>query len=230
MAHTPVDVLAVCSRSARRSSLLARSSFVIFLLYILCCWASLAEVPSAPPGELTPGGSPGEAMIEFRGNRLSVRAHQAPWPVVLQAIERRTGIRLHVGRPLAGTATQDFEALPLEQGLRRLFRDMNVVFFYAAGTHAGTPTAQLTRVWLWPREGGTGEESQLPSSTAERAPMGHDEERPSGDMIAEARARTESEPQDGEPTTEEGLDERLVALRALAQQGDIGPLVANGRK
>jgi hypothetical protein len=74
--------------------------------------------------------------------------------------------------PLAGTLTQAFEALPLEQGLRRLFRDVNTVFFYASGPHTGVPAAPLTQVWLVPRgEGAVARPVSSPVGSPVTAPQ-----------------------------------------------------------
>jgi hypothetical protein len=40
-------------------------------------------------------------------------------------------LRMVVSGPVIGALTQTFEAFPLEQGLRRLFRHVNTVFFYS---------------------------------------------------------------------------------------------------
>jgi hypothetical protein len=70
-------------------------------------------------------------VVEFRGGLLSVRVRNSLWEAVLKEIERQTGISMRlVGLP-AGTLTHEFEAVPLEKGLRRLFCDANLVFFYA---------------------------------------------------------------------------------------------------
>jgi hypothetical protein len=70
---------------------------------------------------------------------------------------------------LTGTLTQEFDALPLEQGLRRLFRQVNTAFLYAPGLHAGATTAQLTQVWLVPRDGGVATRPPAPLTRAAAA-------------------------------------------------------------
>jgi hypothetical protein len=129
---------------------------------LLCLLVSLAGTPGARSGDALPLHPPlpmvqaaePRAEIVFRDGRLSVSTHAAPWEEVLQELERYTGIQIRVKGPLAGTLTQAFEALPLEPALRRLFREVNTVFFYASGPHAQTVAAPLTEVWLVPKDGG----------------------------------------------------------------------------
>ncbi|HEX9867435.1 MAG TPA: HEAT repeat domain-containing protein [Candidatus Tectomicrobia bacterium] len=115
-----------------------------------------------PAGE----GAVPHALIELRGDLLSVKVRHAPWEVVLQEFTRQTGIRVAVAGPLTGTLTQEFAALPLEQGLRRLFRDVNTLLFYASMAREGTMAATLTRVWLLPKEGSATEERLIRRSRA----------------------------------------------------------------
>lgn len=160
---------------------------VLRLALTLCCWGILMSIAPCPAASSNPQASAPEAraaapppVIEWRSDHLSVRLRNAPWAVVLQEVESRTGMKIQVKGPLAGTLTQEFEALPLEQGLRRLFRDANTAFFYATGTYAGTAAGQLTQVWLWPREGRPVEERQIHPSTGDTLPSRPDRALPSG--------------------------------------------------
>ena len=108
---------------------------------LLCVFASLAGVTPARPGDAPPAPLPGlearavapRLVIDWRDGQLSVSAREAPWEDVLPVLERHTGVQIRVRGRLAGTFTQAFQALPLEQGLRRLFREMNTAFFYVPG-------------------------------------------------------------------------------------------------
>lgn len=141
----------------------------VMISLTLFCLGNLAESAPAPPrdypkaseqGQEARGAAP-RPVIELRGDLLSVRVHSAPWEAVLKEIERQTGVMIRVEGPMAGTLTQEFEALPLEKGLRRLFRDANLLFFYAKGTKGGPAGGTLTRVWVFPKEGIATEERQV---------------------------------------------------------------------
>jgi hypothetical protein len=166
-----------------------------------------------------------QPVIKWPGDRLSVQVRNASWTVVLRELERHTGIRIQVKGPLPGTLTQEFEALPLEQGLRRLFRGLNSMFLYAAGTHAEAAAGALTQVWLWPKEGSTVEERQAsrPPATPATARQ-QDEVSSSGLGSSEAEAETsptEEEVQpEGEPVAaEDARGEPLDTLPGQDMQG-----------
>ena len=203
------------------------------LALTLCCWGTLTGLAAAPStASMNPHVPASEnqavaaqPVIEWHGDRLSVQVRNAPWTVVLRELERRTGIRIQVKGPLPGTLTQEFEALPLEQGLRRLFRGLNSMFLYAAGTHAEAAAGALTQVWLWPKEGSTVEERQAsrPPATPATARQ-QDEVSSSGIGSSEAEAETsptEEEVQpEGEPVAaEDAQGEPLDTLPGQDMQG-----------
>jgi hypothetical protein len=98
-------------------------------------------------------GKVGEVIrLHRRGNRLSATVRDAPWKRLLEAVERETGIAVEAKGTLEGTVTSEFSALHVENGLRRLFRDADVVVFYAAESNGDTRN-MVTRVWLFPRSG-----------------------------------------------------------------------------
>jgi HEAT repeats len=171
------------------------------------CWPSEPQAVAAQP------------VIEWHGDRLSVQVRNAPWAVVLRELERPTGIRMQVKGPLPGTLTQEFEALPLEQGLRRLFRGLNSMFLYAAGTHAEAAAGALTQVWLWPKEGSTAGERQAsrppaPPATARQ----QDEVSSSGIGSPEAGAEPSPTAEEGQPE-----DELVAAEDAQGEPLDTLP-------
>jgi hypothetical protein len=189
---------------------------------VLSVFASLTGITDAGVGGAPPPPLPGlegraaapQLVIDWRSDRLSVSAHAAPWSVVLPELERQTGIRTVVRGALTGTLTQAFEALPLEQGLRRLFRGADTAFLYE-GASAGATAGQLTRIWLWPREGRGVEEPQPRPGTGELPSAGPGGAPPSGSML------------NGPLTTgaaEGNHEDHLKALTALNHQGDEGDL------
>ena len=158
-------------------------------------------------------------MIALQGNRLSVTVHDVSWETVVNELERQTGILIRIDGHLAGTLTQDFKGLLLEQGLRRLFRQANQLFFYAAAP--GVSEARLTRLWLFPKAGSTREEKWLRASSAGlETAVGQREEVDSLGATAEATA-----PEEGESVAEDdNQEERLTRLQTFAQQGDVAAL------
>jgi hypothetical protein len=125
------------------------------LALTLCGWAAGASLAADRSAGAPMAPAPGALWIERRGDELSVRAYGAPWAEVLPALARQTGVSIIARGALPETLTQSIEALPLEQGLRRLFREVNTVFFYASGPHGGAAAAPLTEVWLVPRDRST---------------------------------------------------------------------------
>lgn len=199
----------------------------------LCCWGTLMGLAAAPStASMNPHVPASEnqavaaqPVIEWHGDRLSVQARNAPWAVVLRELERRTGIRIQVKGPLPGTLTQEFEALPLEQGLRRLFRGLNSMFLYAAGTHAEAAAGALTQVWLWPKEGSTVEERQASRPPATPATARQQDEASSSRIgSSEAGAETSPTEEEVQPegelvAAEDAQGEPLATLPGQDMQG-----------
>jgi hypothetical protein len=201
-----------------------RRALMIFVM--LFALGSLIAVPSVHPGKersQAPQGASPRPMIDLRGDLLSVSVRNTPWEVVLKEIERHTGISIDVKGVLTGTLTQEFQALPLEQGLRQLFRDANVMFFYAKGTKAHAAPETLVRVWLSPRQGGVREERQAPPSEALAA-----KELAEPEAVAESpegvRQENKSEPEGQVSAAEEGAEERLKALDSFVEKNNMEAL------
>jgi hypothetical protein len=102
-------------------------------------------------------------LIEFRDRRLSVRIRNAPWDQVIKEVSRRTGVTIEVMGTLNGTVSQEFEALPLEEGLTRLFGDADFVFSTPNQGQAGAVAAPSIRAWVFPKAEGVGGQAHLPS-------------------------------------------------------------------
>lgn len=154
--------------------------------------------------------------IELRGNVLRVRVRHAPLEAVLDEIGRRTGILIHANRPLAGTLTQEFEALPLEQGLRRLFRDADLALLYEGGTKEPGVDQGLIHLWLFPKA----DRAPAAGTSPWLSPMaGHRALRPPGSIGSAGDANPERE-----ETAERGRATRLAALDLAAAHGDTATL------
>jgi hypothetical protein len=191
----------------------------------------LCSVVSPSPPAATAGGEGGRLAgaapgieVHVRHGLLTVHLQQAPWARVLQVLERHTGVQFVVRGALPGTVTQAFEALPLEQGLRRLFHAANVFFVYAPGGPAGAVAATLRQVWLAPREERVGEAQPiLPTPTGRSSPT-PPEAAGAVAQTAQAPAGEEGSATEGEPLAEQDQETRLSGLHALAQQGQVAAL------
>jgi hypothetical protein len=204
-------------------------SLLALLLFSL---GSLVQVPSAHSWDaLTarvqrpePQAATPQPVIKVHGDRLSVWARNAPWEVVLQELERHTGVSIRAEGTLAGTLTQEFEVLPLEQGLRRIFREANQVFFYAPVAHEGAPPGKLTEIWLLPKEGSAAEGRPLPPSASEAATTERGQKANAMGTAAETIPPHRETTPESKLAVEEEPSERFKALEALATDGDTEAL------
>ena len=211
--RTKDQLPAVCPRrtavSASRGRKL-RWAWTLVAALLLCGWCNMAPFPAAASeGALQAHASMGAPLIHLHDGHISVRLHHAPWAMVLQELERCTGAKITVASPLSGALTLEFAALPLEQGLRRLFRDVSWVMRLAPGaTTAGTAGPGL-HIWLFPQ-------GELAAGQPET-------------LSAHGQAtRGVSEAVQGTPA-EDGATERAPAgqfqtLHVLAQQGNLHAL------
>jgi hypothetical protein len=127
----------------------------LIMVLTLCCWGRFTPLPAADSEQALQARELGQEarvaaerpLIHVHNGRLSVRLRRAPWAAVLPDLVRHTGIRMTATGALTGTLTQEFAALPLEQGLRLLFREVNLLMLFAATGSAVT----LTHVWLFPK-------------------------------------------------------------------------------
>jgi hypothetical protein len=136
----------------------------------LCCWGILSSIVACPAASPNPHMAERDAqaaapplVIKWDGDHLSVSVREAPWEEVLNELQRQTGAWIQVKGSVPGTLTQELGALPLEQGLRRLFRQANVLWFYSQGSEPGAAGERLVRVWLFPKEDTAPEEMQVRS-------------------------------------------------------------------
>jgi HEAT repeats len=196
-------------------------------LGILTCLAAALPAADLPPHPLEPQTreEAPRAVITFRDGRLSVSLHAATWEEVLPTLERHTGIQIRVDGSLAGTLTQEFEALPLEQGLRRLFRDANVLLFYSRGMELGTAGERLVRVWLFPKERGAPEGMQAHAPPSGLTAAARQEAPKPGEEAVEGVLRPDEVTAEGDVAVEEqDPSERLRELDTFAREGDTAAL------
>lgn len=79
--------------------------------------------------------------VNLQDNLLSIESKQMPWTTMLRAISKKTGIRFHYSIPLEGSVSVSFNALPVRQGLERLFGpEAHFILRYPIGS--GPPVEQ----------------------------------------------------------------------------------------
>ena len=138
----------------------------------------------------------------MQDDHLTVQLTDVPWRIVLQELQRQTGLTFRVEGSLEGTVTEAFEVLPLEKGLRRLIRNANLVFLYRQEGEGQGSRSRLAQVWILPRlTGSPAERIQTPQQPSQRA------DDPLGSLIHQALAAEQE-------------DERERAVEALAESKD----------
>jgi hypothetical protein len=80
----------------------------------------------------------GAVTLEVLGDRLTLRADDAPLAVVLRQLARATGIIIYLGEPVDERVSVDLADVDLEAGIRRLLKHRNCIFLYA--TTPGVPS------------------------------------------------------------------------------------------
>lgn len=72
-------------------------------------------------------------VVQAQDDLLTVRLRDIPLERVLREIAIQTGIQITFYGPVEESVSADFSDLPLDRGLRRLFRDFNHIFIYNEG-------------------------------------------------------------------------------------------------
>jgi hypothetical protein len=194
------------------------------LIALMCGMSGLTAHAAAPTGELS-RYTAAEPRLEMHvvDGLLTVRLRHAPWAAVLPELTRHTGIQFRVEGVFAGTVTEAFEGLPVEQGLRRVFRGANVLFVYTGG-QGRAEAATLKHVWAFPKDGSPVTARQ----SAATAHGGPDSARPEpvdpGERMAQERFAQEESTGEGELAAEADQEARLLELYTHAQQGYIAAL------
>ena len=131
---------------------------------VLGCFSvsSNSTASSTEPSRTAPLAS--RVSIEMQSGRLSVSARDIPWSAFLPELEQQTGIKIRVKVQLHGKLSADFQHLPIEDAIRRVFRDMSVAFFYSRGGSGSSKSGKLTEIWLWPKGGSASASSPEESS------------------------------------------------------------------
>jgi len=71
-------------------------------------------------------------IVKFQGQYLTVRGRQIPLERILSEIAQQSRVRVVLHGSAESRLSADFSDVPLEEGLRRLSRDMNRVFIFAS--------------------------------------------------------------------------------------------------
>ena len=214
------------------SDMLQRSARMLALIW--CCWGPLTgftdaplrgEPPSHLPGLEARAGAP-RLVIGRRGDRLSVRAREAPWDEVLTSSSARRAF--NPGKRATGRgADRRVRGPPTGAGTAAtLPRDEYRVSLCARLVRRGLsrpadPGVAVAEGRL--RGGGASDPAPLGRLT----PVESQDEMTSAGKTTTAIPREEGAPPEGEPVTEAAeadQEERLAALDALAQQGDTEAL------
>jgi len=224
--------IALSSESRRGGAITYRKILLTLILFSL---GSLVQVASArPPDSLIacqqapePQAATPPSVLQIHNDRLSMRARNVPWEVVLRELEHYAGVRIRVEGQIPGTLTQEFEALPLEQGLRRLFRGANLVFLYDKDGPEGAPIGKLTEIWMLPKEGNVAEGKQSPSSSPQAIATGWQQQaEPKGKTAEAIPSDQEIQPESQAADEEQPFADGLETLEAAAKKGNAEALQA----
>jgi hypothetical protein len=69
-------------------------------------------------------------IVTIVNGRITAKLDEVPLPKVLEAIARASGARIELHGAIDETVSADFDGLDLEEGLKRLLRGRNAVFYY----------------------------------------------------------------------------------------------------
>lgn len=156
----------------------AKKSFMIFIIAIGCAlllWQWRVDTPAEPESSRKEAGGSTFKMLEERQPpavtdsiqsesyresseflepipRLSLKVSSRPLHDVANEIFQQSGVTIAMGDGMPNPLiTIEFDDIPLEQGLRRLFEDYDTFFFYSR--IEGMP-ARLITVWVYPARQG----------------------------------------------------------------------------
>jgi hypothetical protein len=94
------------------------------------------------------GSGPGAAAdapfaLRAENDRLSLDAEDAPLEEVLEEIVKQVGVEIIIHGEIQRVVSVEFSDIPLEEGLKRLIRDFDHVFVYAATEGGGVSVQEL---------------------------------------------------------------------------------------
>jgi len=190
--------------SWRQSGRMGLLGFLPVVLVLLLPVAPARAAGKAPP-----------FSVQVDGTRLSVHAQDTPLLEILEAISRQSRAEIHLERTLEAQIAKEqltvsFQALPLEEGLRRLLRHKNFILVYSS--------AGLTEVRVYMEGKGEFQRLRVEAKQPPQRPKGaQTADRPPGgaedDPARLARLR-------GEALGHPDPAERSTALEKLAESDD----------
>ncbi len=111
------------------------------------CLALPPPLPTNSPSQTESPLPPADEVVSFRDNRFIIRAHAVPLGKVLAIVTRETGVAFFLKGSAETPVTADFEASDLEEGIKRLIRGLNSVFYYGP-SQPGAKDIRLTSVLI----------------------------------------------------------------------------------
>ncbi len=119
---------------------------------LVTVWLSMTSALADGPGSepvISPTPASKSVRVLLENGLLSLHADQRPYPDVLDAIQKTTGIRFHHTIPTGVAVTESFTDLPVKQALQRLFgAEASLMFRYAVADEAPGPRAVPEEVWV----------------------------------------------------------------------------------
>jgi hypothetical protein len=88
-----------------------------------------------------------QPLVSIKAERLSVQAKDVPLEILLTQISNKSGIRITYDVLKPQSISLAFENLPLDEGLKRMLTEQDILLSYGAGRTAHT----LTAVWIYPK-------------------------------------------------------------------------------
>jgi HEAT repeat protein len=124
------------------------AGFVSCLTILLLLITPIPSV-SASRDSSTPGAP---VIIRVSNNLLTVKLKDVPLEKALTEIANQAGIQIVSYGPLEGIVSADFTELPLDEGLRRLIRDLDHIFIYHEGKSRGSEP-EVKKVLIYSKTG-----------------------------------------------------------------------------
>jgi hypothetical protein len=108
--------------------------------------------------------SDGKSVVAFKDGRLSTKIQNGSLWHLADELSRKTGVRITLDSELAAESVSvEFQDLPVEEGLRQLFKKYDAFFLYSAGRGE---SSRLTVVWVYPHGKGSNLEPVPPEEWA----------------------------------------------------------------
>jgi hypothetical protein len=123
--------------------------WLLLLLYFIPGELFGGEAERTPLGPLTPNAA---FVLTIDAGLLSLKAEDASFKAILEAIGQRMHIEVVAQLPADQTVTIAFDHLPLEAALKRLGRYASMA--YLVRQEAGQGQAQITQITAFPKGGG----------------------------------------------------------------------------